>query len=248
MGNFNLIKLSATESTNDYLKKRRSQGNCQDGDLIWAKDQTAGRGQGDKSWKSMAGKSLTFSIYRAFDTNTPQHPFEISSAVTHAMLQGLHQLGIPDLSVKWPNDILSCDQKIGGILIENTFKSSQLKETIVGIGLNINQENFQSLPNAASLFSVTQKKWNLETVLEILLACLEKELFCNFLDVADSNLAEFNANLWRRDTSCTFDGPRGNFQAIPLGVTREGKLLLFDQEKKKEEEIDLTQARMCYDK
>ena len=54
MGNFNLIKLSATESTNDYLKKRRSQGNCQDGDLIWAKDQTAGRGQGDKSWKSTA--------------------------------------------------------------------------------------------------------------------------------------------------------------------------------------------------
>ena len=67
-------------------------------------------------------------------------------------------------------------------MIENTFKSSHLKETIVGIGLNINQENFQSLPNAASLFSVTQKKWNLETVLEILLARLEKELFCNFLD------------------------------------------------------------------
>jgi BirA family biotin operon repressor/biotin-[acetyl-CoA-carboxylase] ligase len=77
MGYFNIIKLDATTSTNDYLKQRRLEGNCKDGDLVWTTHQTAGRGQGNKAWESEAGNSLSMSIYRAFGAYAPSNPLQL---------------------------------------------------------------------------------------------------------------------------------------------------------------------------
>ena len=78
MGNFNTIKLSATTSTNEYLKQKRFNDDCQDGDLVWTTQQTEGRGRSTNVWVSSPQKSIAVSIYRLFDEDAPQFPFTIS--------------------------------------------------------------------------------------------------------------------------------------------------------------------------
>ena len=246
MTTFNVIKLNATTSTNDHLKNMRSNRDCKDGDLVWTKNQTRGRGQGDKSWQSENGKSLAISIYRAFNKNVPKHPFVVSSAIATAVIKALDELGIPELSVKWPNDILSCNKKIGGILIENTYKYAQLNETIIGLGLNINQENFISLPNAGSLFTITNEKWDITNVLNSLIKFFERALFSDFSVSEETNLFEFNSYLWRKNKASSFKGCKEVFMAIPLGLTNEGKLIISNLDDGLKKEIDLEEARMLY--
>ena len=247
MSNFNIIKLNAITSTNDYLKGKLSNGACEDGDLIWTKHQTSGRGQRNKTWISEANKSLSLSIYKTFEGKTPQHPFQISSAVTCAIIRTLHSIGIPGLKIKWPNDILSCNYKIGGILIENTYKYSRLNETIIGLGLNINQEKFDSLPHAGSLFMITQRKWDIETVLNFLIKGFENVSFSDLLYHEKENLAEFNSFLWRKNKPSKFYGAEGIFEAIPLEVIRDGKLIISDLEGELST-INLNQDHMLYSK
>jgi len=246
MGNFNIIKLNATTSTNCYLKEKRSEGTCKDGDLVWTIHQTAGRGQNGKSWQSEAKNSLSLSIYKTFDNEVPQHPFEICSAISCAIIRTLHSIGIPELNIKWPNDILSCDHKVGGILIENIYKYSRLNETIIGLGLNINQESFNSLPQAASFFMITKKKWNVENVLKKLIKNFESTFYSDFLMSKKTNLNEFNSYLWRKNKISKFYGTKENFEAIPIGVTNEGKLIVSNLRGDSKYEIDLSQARMLY--
>ena len=114
-----IIKLDATASTNTYLKELAAVKNLQDFTVVTTKDQTLGRGQLHSKWESESGKNLAISILKNnFDLSVEQG-FLISMTVSLAILDSLRQLGIPKLSIKWPNDILSGNFKIGGILIEN---------------------------------------------------------------------------------------------------------------------------------
>lgn len=246
MGDFNIIKLDAITSTNDYLKDKRLKGDCKDGDLVWTKNQTAGRGQTNKVWQSEAENSISLSIYRAFGEMTPQYPFQISAAVACATVHALKSIGVPKLNIKWPNDILSCNKKIGGILIENTYKYSSLNETVIGLGLNINQQNFNSLPNASSLSMLTNRKWNLETVFDSLVRAFQKVLFSDLFLTNKNYLNTFNSFLWRKNKISKFKDSEKEFKAIPVAVTAQGKLLLLDPAGKLESEIDFNKAQMLY--
>jgi len=248
MSYFDIIKLNATTSTNDYFKEKRIKRNCNDGELVWTKHQTSGRGQSNKAWEAQPNKSLSLSIYRAFDEKSPPHPFIISSAVACATIRALHSIGVPELNIKWPNDILSCSQKIGGILIENTYKYSRLNETIIGLGLNINQNKFNTLPHASSLLMITERKWNIEAVLNALIQRFESALFSDLLVAEKATLAEFNSYLWRKNKPSKFESSKEAFEAIPLGVTQEGKLRISSLDGGSQNTIDLKQARMLYPK
>jgi len=127
MSYFNIIKLNATPSTNDFLKEKHQKGVCQDGDLVWAKNQTSGRGQRDKMWISNPKDSLTFSVYKTYDHFPTTDNFLISMAVSLGIINALHSFNIPNLCIKWPNDIMADNKKIAGILIENIFKKKDLK-------------------------------------------------------------------------------------------------------------------------
>ena len=246
MGYFNIIKLDATTSTNDYLKQRRLEGNCKDGDLVWTTHQTAGRGQGNKAWESEAGNSLSMSIYRAFGAYGPKQPFAIGSAFATALVRTLKMLEVPELNIKWPNDILSCNKKIGGILIENTFKNNKLTNSILGFGLNVNQSDFSKFPHAASLFSLTKKKWNIEKVFEALIYALEQDEFTNLVKHRDANLETFNSYLWRKGKPSKFQGVQSVFEAIPLEVTKQGGLVITSLENEQKKELALANARLLY--
>ncbi|MGC1633385.1 MAG: biotin--[acetyl-CoA-carboxylase] ligase [Gelidibacter sp.] len=146
-----IIKLDAIDSTNTYLKQLSIDGNAEDGLAAVAKFQTHGRGQMGTVWDSQEAKNLTFSVFKDVSfVNIAQH-FYISMAVSLAVYEALNSMGLQRISVKWPNDILSDNKKIAGILIENVIKLNVISGSVIGIGLNVNQTDFADLQSASSL-------------------------------------------------------------------------------------------------
>ena len=229
MSYFKIIKLNAIPSTNDYLKKRYKSGKIFDGDLIWTESQTSGRGQHNKKWISEPYKGLTFSIYKQFD-GLLFNPFKLNALVCLAIINALEKISIPELSIKWPNDILSENKKIGGILIENFFKKSKINSSIIGVGLNLNQERFEKLPKATSLKIITGEKWTSKIILDALIPVLEEYLF--MFDFQDSSiLDQYQKILWRRNKTVLFDMDGKLHKGKLKGVDESGMIILQDQEK-----------------
>jgi BirA family biotin operon repressor/biotin-[acetyl-CoA-carboxylase] ligase len=225
---FKLIKIDAISSTNDFLKESYNNGNCSDGDLVLAKHQTSGRGQRGSSWVSSPENSLTFSVYKIFEGLTSANAFFISTSVSVCLVRVLKEIGIPDVSVKWPNDILSANRKIGGILIENFLKKNELKASIIGIGLNINDFSFENLPFAGSLEMASGLKRDSEAVFDILKPKLEITLFSLNLISKNKSINEYSQLLWRKNKLSLFETKGRDFKAILKDVTESGNLILED--------------------
>src|SRR5690606_23125860 len=135
---------------------------------VVANHQTNGRGQQGAGWDSEPEKNLTFSLLFQ-DLELPAHEhFKLNATISLTLLGFLEENGLKNLSVKWSNDILSGNFKIAGILIENTLKNGKIKDSIIGIGLNVNQENFPGLLQAASLKSLLGKDFDLDDLLKTL--------------------------------------------------------------------------------
>lgn len=162
----NIIKLSAIDSTNSYLKELSKQMSISDGTIVWATHQKEGRGQQQNVWSSQEGKSLTFSIYKRFEGVPIEQHFKIAMAVSLGVKIALDYLNVPAVTIKWPNDIMSYQKKCCGILIENELKSNVVSSSVIGIGLNVNETHFFNLPNATSLFLATHQNFKIESVLQ----------------------------------------------------------------------------------
>ena len=242
---FNLIKLNATSSTNDYLKNKYKKRDVSDGDLVWTINQTSGRGQRQNKWYSDFKDSLTFSIFRQFKDIEISNPFLISLIVSLGIHKALTELKIPNLNIKWPNDILSENKKIGGILIENFFTKGKLTASVIGVGLNLNQLSFQNIPNATSLRKVTGIIWDQQKLLDVLMQYLHRFLFQTNFQNLDNILIQYNDKLWKKNKRVPFESNSSNFMAIPKGVSIEGKLIIETDEKQILEK-DTNQIRMLY--
>lgn len=163
-----IIWLDQTDSTSSEIHRQKE--NLKGGEVISAKMQTAGRGQGDHKWHSKAGENLTFSIYITYDKPhclkaIDQQVLTMCSSV--AVVHYLRTLGL-EAGIKKPNDIyIDRRLKICGMLIENGLKGSDVNWTIVGIGLDMNQTEFpQDLPNPVSVAQLTGKNHELRSALE----------------------------------------------------------------------------------
>lgn len=158
------IKLSETKSTNTYLARMASI--LPGATVIYTYRQTAGRGQKGNSWESEDDKNLSFSYLLKSPAIEPCRQFFISEAVSLAVVDMLSQYVPEGISIKWPNDIYYRDQKICGILIEHTLSGSSIGHSIIGVGININQERFVSdAPNPVSLKNITGDDYDLERLL-----------------------------------------------------------------------------------
>ncbi len=222
-----IIKLDAIDSTNTFLKQLAKQEKPEDGTVVVTREQLAGRGQKGNSWTSVAGKSLCFSMFKSFSRIQAQDQFYISIIVSLSILQELRQLNIPNIAIKWPNDIMSANKKIGGILIENVLEGSIIKSSIIGVGVNVNESSFVDLPQASSMFLQTGKQFDLEMVLEKLV----KKIFFNLDHLSAKNLLDYKANyekeLFRKDIISVFERADGSrFNAIIRGISEIGELLL----------------------
>jgi biotin-[acetyl-CoA-carboxylase] ligase BirA-like protein len=135
-------------------------------------NQTQGRGQGNNSWESAPGKNLTFSMILYPVSIEVSAQFVLSKAISLAVYDFISQF-VSDVSVKYPNDVYVGNRKITGILIENFIKGAYLEKSIAGIGVNINQERFESnAPNPVSLRQMTGNTYQLNDCLENLCACI----------------------------------------------------------------------------
>ncbi|RAJ13473.1 biotin--[acetyl-CoA-carboxylase] ligase [Olleya aquimaris] len=225
-----IIKLNATDSTNRFLRNLSLDSPVEDFTTIVTDDQTQGRGQMGTSWQSQPFKNLTFSVYKRFDGLLLEQQFNISMAVSLAIIKALETLNIPKLSVKWPNDILSDNQKICGVLIENVIKQNHIESSIIGIGLNVNQLQFEHFPKASSLKKITGVSYHLDEVLHLVLKQLQIE-FKNFNKDNSLLKASYESYLFRKEKPSTFKSAEGLFSGIIKGVSNEGLLevLIEDQ-------------------
>jgi BirA family biotin operon repressor/biotin-[acetyl-CoA-carboxylase] ligase len=219
-----IIKLNAIDSTNLFLRSLSIDTNVEDFTVVVAKHQTKGRGQMGTVWSSQDTKNLTFSVFKRFDDLKLDQHFVISMVASLAVINTLKKLNLPKLSVKWPNDILSENKKICGILIENVIKQNNVAATVVGIGLNVNQVNFSNLPQASSLLNVTGISYDLDELLQSIL----KELEILF-DLVESNhfktiKTTYESYLFRKDKPSTFKNEEGLFSGFIKGVSNEGLL------------------------
>ena len=245
MSYFKIIKLDATPSTNNYLKNKYKSRDARDGDLVWTNNQTSGRGQRENTWFSKPGESLTFSIFRQYKDINILNPFILSILVSLGIHEALSTIHLPNLKIKWPNDILSCNKKVGGILIENFFNKGELIASVIGVGLNINQLSFNNLPNATSLRLVSGNFWHQKELLSILSQHLYKFLYKKDFHDLNGLIDQYNDKLWRRDQRVLFESKSKNFVAIPKGVSFKGKLII-ETTKMGVIERDTEQIRILY--
>ena len=162
-----ILWLESTDSTNYALRAQRS--GLDNLSIVAAKGQTAGRGQGTHTWYATPGRNLTFSILYRFGEACPLAAADailITQVTTLAIRDYLLAHGV-EARIKWPNDIWVGDRKICGILIENMLEGNSVRESIVGIGLNLNETGWPAeLPNPVSLKELTGKSYRLQPELK----------------------------------------------------------------------------------
>lgn len=161
----NIVKVDATISTNT-LAREINQANSFDAFCVSAEYQTQGRGQQQSQWNSKKSLNLTFTLVFNHLQLDVKHQFMLNALVCLNIYQVLKTYQISGLFLKWPNDILADHKKICGILIENTLANNVIKTSYVGIGLNVNQENFDNLLQAGSLKNNLGKSINRHKLLE----------------------------------------------------------------------------------
>ena len=182
-----LIHLSNTQSTNDYIANMVTKNRPLSGTVVSTDFQSYGKGQFGNKWQSEAGKNLLLSVYIRPKDLKAADSFLLNIASTLAICTLLdHTVGRGIATIKWPNDILANGRKIAGILIQNSLSGQKVSDTIIGIGLNINQTqflhdygNFQ--PNSMAL--IKGRNLNRGHVLLDLLDNLEYYLNKSFEDV-----------------------------------------------------------------
>ena len=242
----NIIKLDAIDSTNLYLKKLSVENELNDYTVVLAGQQTAGRGQMGTHWVSEPFKNLTFSVFLNINKLQKEQQFLISIAVSLAIVKALKIFGIPNLKIKWPNDILSANLKLCGILIENVIKANKLFATVIGIGLNVNQTDFGNLPKASSMRLINGKTYNTDEILYVIIDQIKKQILDIEENLHDQLFRTYENHLFRKDKPSTFKSPDGSlFTGYIKGVTSSGKLFVLI-ENNILKEYDLKEIELLY--
>lgn len=199
-----VIALDETDSTNSWVAANRETLDLPT--LVFARRQTAGRGQRGNSWESQPGCNLCASAFFSPEGIRPHMQFAVSEAVALAVVDLLQEYGV-ESKVKWPNDIYVGDRKICGILIEHAVTPGRILYTIAGMGVNLNQRQFLSdAPNPVSLSQITGREYDVDEAALLLAAMLEARLHRICRDSEEEVAAgcagqhnEFLGKLWRGD-------------------------------------------------
>jgi BirA family biotin operon repressor/biotin-[acetyl-CoA-carboxylase] ligase len=196
-------------------------------------------------WVSESGKNLIMSVLVKDFLYDNEQVFNISIIVSLAVIKTLKELDIPDLSIKWPNDIMSYNKKIGGILIENTIKSDGRIVSVVGLGLNVNQINFELLPNASSMAVISGKSFDKNILPELIVGKIQQKIESWQTKSTDFWKKYYNT-LFRKGVPMPFKNLQNqNFMGIIQGVSSVGKLQVL-LEDDSVSEFDIKEIQMLY--
>ncbi len=166
------LKFNQLKSTNTCMKELLRSDKIIEGTIVQTEYQTSGRGQFGNEWTSEKGKNLLFSLLLRPSFLSSDQQFYLNMSVCLALADALNQLK-EGFVVKWPNDILFKKKKVCGVLIENSLSGNKIEHSIVGIGLNVNQEDF-IYPDAASLKTITGKTQDMSEILRNIAGGIEQ--------------------------------------------------------------------------
>ena len=218
-------------STNTTLMERLKSEALDNGFCLSTRFQTSGRGQAGNSWESSRGENLLFSLLIHSEKFPLDRQFVLSKVVSVAILRYLKSKKI-DVKIKYPNDIFYGDRKLAGILIENVISGGKMKYSVVGIGLNVNQTEFEiNGKTAISMSQIIGEKYDLERELENLccqiLACI-REFSEDSIETYQSGYCD---NLYRGKGFFQYQTPLGEeFSAEIVSVSDDGRLNLQTSE------------------
>ncbi|HEX9979885.1 MAG TPA: biotin--[acetyl-CoA-carboxylase] ligase [Flavobacterium sp.] len=222
-----LFKLDAIPSTNDFLKELAVKQPLENFTVVTAESQTNGRGQMGAVWHSEVGKNLITSILINNPIVNIKQLFSLNIAVSLAVHDAVSE-EVVELSVKWPNDIMAGDKKIGGILIENVIRSGGEITSIIGIGLNVNQMDFTGLDRASSLKLVSNKDYDKEILLRRIVAALEINMEELRKGQPETLFTRYERILFKKGMSMLFREADGSeFTGVITGITPDGRLKIL---------------------
>ncbi len=224
-----IIHLDTINSSNQYLKEMVKNKTIEEGTLVSAKEQTAGRGQRNNVWSSSFNQNLLISYVLYPDFLLAEQQFLISKIVALGIYDLLSE-NLEDVKIKWPNDIYVNDLKIAGVLIENSLTGANIDNTIVGIGLNVNQTSFsKSVPNPTSMKLEANRKFDTQYIL--LELCKKLDFWYNKLINGNNSLIDesYKSALYKFGENCQYKDENGLFQAEITDIDNIGRLCLLDE-------------------
>ena len=226
----NVRRCEKVSSTNTVAAAMLNGQEPAEGTVITASFQESGKGQPGNSWESEPGKNLLMSVILYPVMVSPAEQFIISrmiSLAVHDLVAGHSQAA----RIKWPNDIYVGDDKIAGILIENSIMGDTLATTVAGIGLNVNQEIFRSgAPNPVSLRQVTGRELDLGAVTGDLIAALDRRYDMVIRGEAATLEREYHKALYRAGEWHRFSDDTGEFEGMIEMVMPDGMLSVRKRE------------------
>ena len=229
----NIVWLDSIDSTNSEALRRLPE--LPGGTVLAAREQTAGRGQRGNSWFAEPGKNLTFSIVLRFGQEglpslSAADSIWLNYLMSDVVALFLHGFSV-ESQIKWPNDIYVQRRKICGILIENTLDGDRLAASVIGVGLNINQQTFPQLSNATSLCQCKGEQQDVERCLETLCSLFEAELPMLFSPERRAQLFDsYSRRLFRKGVSARYHDllTDREYTGEIQGVEPDGRLCIKD--------------------
>ena len=256
------------DSTNAYLQRKQSECDIRNW-VVSADKQTHGKGMGSNGWESEVGQNITFSIALDMSFLPAEKQFLLSEAVALGLIHALDTLLTDDidtlpsdvgrydsnerprndmlskLHIKWPNDIYFGNQKLAGILINNTIKANMMDISIIGIGLNVNQMRFQDWPtHPISLKQITGKEYVLQPLMEQLATHILIKVERLKSTTADME-QEYLKRLYRYHTWANYEVDGKNLRLFMTGIDSFGRLKLVD-ERKNEYCFDIKEIKFLF--
>jgi BirA family biotin operon repressor/biotin-[acetyl-CoA-carboxylase] ligase len=224
----NVLEFGTLDSANSYaLSLLAGPSKIPEGTVIMASEQKAGRGQAFTSWESEPGKNLLLAIILYPQFVEPSKIFLLSQTISLGVMETLKELLGEEIHIKWPNDIYYGDRKICGLLIENSIRAMHINYSVVGIGLNVNQERFSDLiPNPVSVRNILGRPCDLKEVFHLLCNKLEKRYLQLKAGQARELKSDYLKSLYRYNETHTFEYGGQKFKAKIVGVGEDGKLVL----------------------
>ena len=225
-----LIELDTVDSTNNYAMQLIRGESAVNGVAVLAQHQTSGKGQRGKIWKDEAGESLNCSLIIETERYDIKNHFHLIALTVIAIRKVVEATTHHPVHIKWPNDIYIGDRKVGGILIESVTRGKELKQAVIGFGINVNQQLFEeALPNPVSLRQLTGKTYNIKRLAEDCLNIMLKDLLQKTYPEV---LSQYNKHLYKLHQTITVKDNDVMITDTLKGVNEYGQLIIGDHTSK----------------
>ena len=217
-----IIHLNTVNSTNEFAKKLINTYEDSDSFVITSDFQSSGKGQFNNSWESLSSKNLLISVVISLKKNIKTQ-FDLNIISSLAVIDVLNDLGFKNTSIKWPNDILVGSKNIAGILIETKSKGNEIYKSIIGLGLNVNQEQFKIYDREATSIKIEKNKlFDIIVIRDNFL----KKLHGRFLIKMSTNYNDYNHSLYLLGKESNFIVGEKQIRGTIIEVDENGDLKL----------------------